>query len=265
MTRARSTAAEPRRAGREVELSLVIRSDDPERILRRLARLRTIGPYILRPRGAKRIDDRYFDTSNGKLRKQGWALRLRGLDGTTTIGLKGRQRRTSTQTEDRSERERPYSTDAIAEIGRWAGLTPRAQAERAQTPDDGLERSLGVRQIQRRRTDRFVRDVLDEPRGPVLAELALDRVRFEVDGRIVRHYEVEVEAKRTGLGTKAAKEVVAELLARYPDELVDWPYGKLQTGKAIEELLAKRGLDALGADGTLTPRAYDQIRRYLER
>jgi hypothetical protein len=99
----------------------------------------------------------------------------------------------------------------------------------------------------------------------VLAELALDRVRFEVNDAAVRHYEIEVEAKVPGRGTRAVKAIAAALVSRYGDELVYWPYGKLPTGRAIEELLAKGSLDGMGPDGVLTSRAYEQIRRHLER
>lgn len=270
MSRAPLAPAEPRRAGREVELSLVVAADDPESVLRRLARLREVGAYVLRARGSERIVDRYFDTPEGALRRQGLALRLRALDGTTSIGFKGPPRSASTRTEDRLERERPFSSEAVEEVGRQIGLGRRgagpAEADSAD-PDAVLEAHLGVELIQRRKTVRLLRDVADarEVSGPVLAELAFDRVRFEIHDRDVRHYEIEIEAKRTGRGTEAARAIAAELIARYSGELAEWPFGKLPTGKAIEQLLFDGRLDELGPDGSLTPRAYEQIRRYLER
>ena len=269
MTPAPFAPAEPRRAGREVELSLVITADDPESVLRRLARLREVGSYVLHARGSDRIVDHYFDTPDGALRKQGLALRLRMLDGATLIGLKGPRRSASTRTEDRLELEGPFSSEAVEEVARRigggrpvAGSTDVDSAD----PDAILEAALGVGLIQRRETVRLLRDVADarEPSGPVLAELALDRVRFEVGSREVRHYEIEIEAKRTGRGTSAARAIAAELVTRHPDELAEWPYGKLPTGKAIEQLLADGKLAELGPDGALTFRAYEQIRRYLE-
>ena len=123
-----------------------------------------------------------------------------------------------------------------------------------------------MRVIQRRETSRRLRDVVDgEDRRVALAELALDRVQFRFDDNELRHYEIEVEAKRTGRGTRATRSIPAELLARYPDELAEWPYGKLPTGRAIEQLVRKGKLEALGPGGTLTAEAYEQIRRYLRR
>ena len=268
MSRVPSAPAEPRQAGREVELSLVVTADDPESVLQRLARLREVGPYALRARGSERIVDRYFDTPDGALRKQGLALRLRTLNGMTSIGVKGPRRSASTQTEDRLERERPFSSEAIEEVGRQIGLgrrgTRSVAADGAQA-DAVLEAHLGVEPIQRRETVRLLRDVADarEVSGPVLAELALDRVRFEIQDHEVRHFEIEIEAKRTGRGTKAARAIAAELVERYAGELAEWPYGKLPTGKAIEQLLVDGRLEELGPDGSLTPRAYQQIERHL--
>jgi len=270
MSRAASAPAKPRRGSREVELSLVITDPSPEDVLRRLARLRKLDGYTLLPRGSERIVDRYFDTPDGALRKRGLALRLRATEGKTLIGLKGRQRSASTRTEDRFERERPFSAQAVEEVRRRIGVRKAGSGsapEDGTSPDALLESLLGVRLIQRRETRRLLREVVDsrEPTGPVLAELALDRVQFRLDGPGVRHYEVEVEAKRTGRGTEAVRVVAAGLRARYPDQLEEWPYGKLPTGRAIEDLLSKDGLNGLGPNGALTPEAYERIRRYLER
>jgi inorganic triphosphatase YgiF len=270
MNRGPRAPAEPRRAGREVEVSLVIAAEDPEKVLRRVAKLRELAGYRLHPRGSEHIVDSYFDTPSGALRKQGWALRLRAIGGATLIGLKGPQRERSTHTEDRFERERPFALDALEEIRRRTQLAGRAaHAEAAQKagPAELLEAQLGVGLIQRRETTRLVRDVADsrEPSGPVLAEMVLDRVRFEIEHRTVRHYEVEIEAKRTGRGTKAVRDISTELNTRYDDELVKWSYGKLPTGRAIEELLLRGLLDGIGPDGALTPRGYEQLRRHLER
>jgi len=267
MSRGRTAPAEPRRAPREVEVSLVVVADDPESVLRRIARLREIGRYVLHARGSERIVDRYFDTPGGALRERGWALRLRALDGTLLIGLKGPRRGRSTKTEDRFERERPFAHEAVEEIGARTGLKGADRdAADANDPVAVLEARLGVRVIQERETSRLVRDAAHarEVSGPALAELALDQVRFQIEGREIRHYEIEVESKRPGPGTKAAKEISAELVSRYGDELLDWSFGKLPTGRAIEDLLARGALDDLGPEGRLRPGAYEQIRRHLE-
>ena len=269
MSRAAAAGAAPRQPGREVELSLVIVAPDPESVVRRLARLRRLGGYTLHARGAENLVDRYYDLADRALRKRGLALRLRTVDGAALIGVKGPRRSASTKTEDRLERELSFSAAAVAEIGRRIGVTDRGDAS-APLPTEGpealLRTRLGVEQIQLRETVRLVRDVVEPSAasGPVLAEFVLDHVHFRLAGRDVRHYEIEVEAKRTGRGTQAAKEIVAELTSRYPEELQAWPYGKLPTGVAIEELLSAGELE-VGRDGVLAPAAYERIRHRLER
>jgi inorganic triphosphatase YgiF len=250
-----------------VELSLVIVSDDPERVRRRLARLRRIRKYELSPRGSEIIVDRYFDTRRADLRKQGVALRLRTAGRSTVIGIKGRRRAASTHTEDRLELERPFSHEAVVDIGRRVGLQGTSVKPDVRSPDRMLTAALGVRLIQRRETRRLLRKVHDssETAGPTLAELVVDRVEFQLEGEVVRHYEVEVEAKRTGRGTRATRELAAELAERYPAELVPWPYGKLATGRAIESLLRNNRFEKAPRDGALTARHYELIRRSLER
>jgi inorganic triphosphatase YgiF len=263
----RTAPAEPRRASREVEVSLVISSEDPEETRRRLARLRKVDGYALRARGSERIVDRYFDTPDRSLRSRWQALRLRTTKDGTLIGLKGRARSASTRTEDRFELERPLSAQAIEEVRRRLRLSAARDAASVSDtdPDAVVEATLGVRLIQRRETHRLLRDVTDgrDAAGAPLAELALDRVRFSFDGREVTHYEVEVEAKQTGRGTKAVRVVASELRSRYPDELFEWPYGKLPTGAAIEALLASGELARRRSEKPLAPEAYERIRVYI--
>ena len=103
MSRAALRLAPPRKASREVELTLVINDPNPEGVRRRLARVRRLDGYTLRPRGSEGIVDYYFDTPDGRLQSRKIALRLREVRGETLISLKGRQRRASTRTEDRLE------------------------------------------------------------------------------------------------------------------------------------------------------------------
>lgn len=258
--------AAPRSPGREVEISLVVTSPDPERTFGRLARLRAIGPYTLKPRGSEHIVDRYFDTPDREFSRRGLALRLRSIDQTTLIGLKGRTRSASTTTEDRFEREQPFSPDLIGEIAERIGrrISARPAVKSGASPEDLLRVHLDARLIQLRETKRLLRSVEDSENRPgiELAELALDRVLFKFEDQAIRHYEVEVEAKRTGRGTKAAKDVAGGLLSEFGDDLAEWPYGKLPTGRAIEEYL-RRKLLSVGPDGVLTSEDYDRLERSL--
>lgn len=250
---------------REVELSLVIAASAPDEVYRKLARLRKLDRYSLVPRGSQRLVDEYFDTPDGKLRKRGFALRLRAVNGSVALGLKGRARAKEAD-EDRLEAERPFSEAAIDEVRARAHLpAARVDSRQGDDPASILEQALGVRPIQTRETVRLARDVVRLESKASVAELVLDRVHFNVDDLAVRHYEVEVESKKPGEGRRAVRELSDELLNRYPDDLLPWPYGKLATGKALEELAKRRRLNGLVDDGVLSRDGYARLRSYLER
>jgi inorganic triphosphatase YgiF len=77
---------------RETETALVICSDDPASIARRIAGLAEIASYRLLRRPSIRLRDLYFDTPDGLLRKQHLAVRLRESDQVWLITLKGPSR-----------------------------------------------------------------------------------------------------------------------------------------------------------------------------
>jgi hypothetical protein len=120
--------------------------------------------------------------------------------------------------------------------------------------------SLGLEQVQTRVTTRTPRDLVargaeNEP----LAELAIDAVTYRFRQGRVRLLEVEVEAKGGG-DASTVERITARLRDEFPFQLGPWPYGKLPTGKAIQELLADSQLDGLtGQDGMLRPEDYEQI------
>ena len=70
---------------------------------------------------------------------------------------------------------------------------------------------------------------------------------------------MEVKAKGAG-DASAVERVTASLGDEFPFQLRPWAYGKLPTGRAIEELLADGRLDGLtGQDGMLRPQACEPI------
>jgi hypothetical protein len=119
--------------------------------------------------------------------------------------------------------------------------------------------------IQDRETQRQVRNVhpAGEGGGPVLAELAVDAVRYRVRGMAVLHHEVEIEAK-ADVGASALAPVVDGLMAAFGDALRVWPHSKLAIGFALEALAARDALAGLlGPGGALAPAGYKAIDRYL--
>jgi len=119
--------------------------------------------------------------------------------------------------------------------------------------------------VQDRETHRQPRSVTrpDDPRGTVLAELAMDTVIYHFEAKTVQMYEIEIEAKSAG-GASAVKTIIERLVAQFAPALHPWPYGKLVTGQTIERLLREGAFDGLlEPDQTLSPAAFERIEDVL--
>lgn len=247
----------PNAPHREHEIALVAVSDAPDRVGDEVAALSSLGPYRLDPRPEQRLRDRYLDTADGSLARRRLALRLRELDGAPFLTLKADAGRRAGGAFDRFELELPWSRSALAvveaELSR-RGVRLDVEATDRDDPERALE-AAGLEIAQERETRRRPRDVRAQAGGPVLAELAVDRVTFRVVGGAVRVVEVEVEARREDVDL----EEIALLLGEAAPALERWPTGKLALGRAIERELAMGRL-AVGPAGTLPLAAYEGLR-----
>jgi hypothetical protein len=255
--------------GHEIEAALIVYADAPQAIERRLAGLQTLAEFSLLPRSTQTIEDIYFDTTNRSLQARLIALRVRRLDGTTLVTMKADSHRIVAG-EDRLEIEAPWSSRALQNVvselrSRGVGV-PASPGKLGPTDPAAVMASLGLEQVQARITTRTPRDVVARgAQSEPLAELAIDAVTYRFGEERVRLLEVEVEAKGGGDASTVGR-ITARLLDEFPAQLRPWPYGKLPTGHAIQDLLAHGQLDGLtGQDGTLRPAAYEQIAEVLDR
>jgi inorganic triphosphatase YgiF len=254
---------------REVEGVLLVRADDQEAAGDRVAALEAVDRFQLRPRPARRIRDVYVDTDDGALAGSRVAFRLREQDGRPLLTLKADAARSGLASE-RLELEAPWSADALQaalEELRRRGVelpTPPPKEAGAGEPLGDLA-ALGLRPTQTRETTRIPRDVVerDDPEAGPVAELTLDDVAYQLPVGRARLLEVEVEAKGRG-GMEAVESVLGALAERFPDDLRPWPYGKLATGRAVEQLLADGRLEGLlDGDGRIRPAAHDLLAEFL--
>lgn len=75
--------------GRELEAKFLIAAcKRPKRVLRRVIQELSWAGYLIRPKGAVQVQDRYLDTKNWSLHRAGWTYRLRDADGSITLTLK---------------------------------------------------------------------------------------------------------------------------------------------------------------------------------
>ena len=255
---------------REVEGVLLVHADDQEAAARRVAGLEAVDRFELRPRPAQRIRDTYLDLGDGDLAARRVAFRVRELDGRPLLTLKADPVRSGLAAE-RLELEAPWSAEALGAVleelrRRGVQLADPSQGAGAGEPLTDLA-ALGLRPTQVRATTRTPRDVLErgrEPAGPV-AELTIDDVGYQLPAGTARLLEVEVEAKGRG-GLESVQALLGALAEAFPAELRPWPYGKLATGRAVEELLAAGRLEGhLDPAGRIRPSAHDLLDEFLSR
>jgi hypothetical protein len=253
----------------EIEAALIVYADAPQAIEHRLAGLQTLAEFSLLRRATETIEDTYFDTTDRSLQARLIALRVRRLDGTTLVTMKADSHRTVAG-EDRLEIESPWSSSAlhtvISELRSRGADVPGPPGELGSADPTAVMASLGLEQVQTRVTTRTPRDLVARgAESEPIAELAIDAVTYRFREGRIRLLEVEVEAKGGG-DASTVERITASLRAEFPSQLLPWPYGKLPTGQAIQELLADGQLDGLtGRDGMLRPGACEQIAGVLNR
>jgi inorganic triphosphatase YgiF len=250
-----AAASEPR----EVETALVVVADEPTEALERVAELRELGGRRLVPIPEQTLEDTYYDRPAGPLGQRSLALRLRRVNGELRLTLKSDLERHA-GVADRFELEAVWSRESFAEVLNaltYFDVEFRVEGDVFSADAPSTLESLGLKPVQRRRTRRVRRLVVDDD-GRALAELALDSVVFDEPAGPIRLFEVEIEAR----SADADVGELARALARCPS-LRRWPYGKLPTGFAAARAAASGDLERL-PDGTLTASAFDRLADELD-
>ncbi len=255
----------------ETEAALIIRSENPEMVARRIASLTSIVDHRLLPQDSQIIHDVYFDTPDRALQSSKLALRVREIDATHWLTLKGPSQETNWGAAQRLEIEVPWSQEALTKVVKELidrGIKMLRQHQRFDYAHPlEVMISLGLEVIQDRETHRQVRNVvpIGDETNPVLAELAIDSVAYHFGDQDICLQEVEIEAKRRDV-SEALQTVIESLLGMYEAALQKWAHSKLATGKAIEKLLSEGALNGLiDTNNNLKPVAYDKIDNYFKR
>lgn len=256
----------------EIELTLVPRSKQPQQIQNKVSAIHTILNYRLAHHSNQIIHDTYFDTLSEALNTFNLSLRLRLYCGRLFITLKGPREAVSPLAVKRLELEMPWSLAAVRSViynlNRIANTAlvecPKEDLRfQFDNPQDALL-NAGLRVIQRRTTIRQILTISlhnQSGEGP-LAELMIDRVRFDIRNRSIMHHEIEIEQKV--IGTSVLDDVGGELVSMFGDALQPWRYSKLRTGIAVGRLIDIAELDqVIDEQNNLTSDAYKRIDRLL--
>jgi CYTH domain len=247
----------------ESEVAFLI-TDKGDDIAKDIAGLTSILEYDLRPRPIHRIRDTYYDTRLGLLRKKGTGLRIRRIDGNLLVSMKSNPQRMQGEGVRRIEIEAPWSPLTLAMVQEMLKNSPSKGNPHfsARSPDDAFA-SMGLVITQERTTRRTVRDIIrhDRPTSAPIAELGIDTVTFLCEPK-VRIFEVEIEAKGDR-SLRRVQEIAETIQSAYSGFLREWPYGKLATGLAIQQLLKSGVLQSYLKHGRLEAGAFPVIEKSI--
>jgi CHAD domain-containing protein len=223
-------------------------------VYRDMLRLRQLGAFAIAPVGRVRVEDRYFDTADGRLLAGGYSCRLRTQAGAVVATLKGLGD-SAGAVHRRDEREIALPRLVLDPAG-WPDSPARELALQL-TDGARLEPLFDLHQ------SRCKSDLMQGARR--VAEWSLDEVRAVVGKRPAFYYELEVELGPDG--TDADLEAVAttlqEQLELEPEHRSKFIRGRetlrirgaaIENGLSDEERAAIEGY-ARGADAELARRA----------
>lgn len=212
------------------------------------------------------ILDTYFDTIDRSLSRTKWGLRLRAIGSLRLLTLKGPARISKSGAVERREFERRFSDRNAKEVIKILvslGISLNTDSIDYSTPEHFLN-SLGLFQIQRRKTSRSTRDVFRRGMPDRVAEFAMDHVFYAVGDMEVAHSEIEVERSESA-SMKDFEDLLVYIKNRSEQKLKVWTIDKLALGFILEDLWKEGMLTSLmSSSGGLSEGAYDLIlEKYL--
>ena len=254
----------------ETETTLRLIAGWRQTTLHELRALEGIGPFQMVDPRRETVRDSYLDTPGRKLRKAGFAVRIRTTDRETRMTLKGPATRNPDGSRSRLEIELPWTPESTVLMFRELeshGITLKGDWDGEQLPSrEEILVGARLKPFQERIMIRETRDLVKEKHGPApFAEMVIDQVAYSPGGVECRHSEMEIELKPDA-DLAALEPVARKFLKRFEGRLVLWLHGKLSIGMALERLMADSpppGL--LDEHNWLTEAAYEQIRETLKR
>ncbi len=248
---------------RECEATLVVYGNHGEDVFGRLMAIETLGRFRLGESSTLTLTDTYFDTDPPSLGPAQWALRLRALDEERLLTLKGPAAPGRNGAPTRYERELAFSVEALSEVCdklRESAIVLKAPVTETPASPEAILLAMGLSVLQRRTTRRWVRLLYQEERPQLFGEMALDRVEYAFLSGTVVHYEVEVESLVES-GDRLVMDVVNEIATTCPGAARRWDYGKLVTGRILQE--AGRTGRLRCREGILKEEDYERMERSM--
>ena len=220
----------------EKEITLVVYKENADLISNQIAALDQITEYSLREPNIHHIIDVSFDTSDRNLFRNHMSLRIRSINRRCLFTLKSSPVFDMSGIVKRDELELDWHSDSFGSLTD-ALIKSGIELPRNYKFDSDWYKSmssLGMNVLQERHTERRTKDVFLEQ--TLVAELAIDEVKYKYEKVDILHKEIEIESKST-VGDSAILIISEYLVERYPDTLLIWMPSKLEFGLILNYLI----------------------------
>ena len=231
----------------EIEVAFMIISRDHDKVIDTIRDLILNKGYLAEQKGSIKLYDTYFDKPNKILEKKKIGLRIRTIDkASPRLTLKIPEKSNKDYSE-RTEIEKPWSHAGLNEVISILNLHIDFNANNPDFDNNNYNDlnndpkltllNLGFKVIQNRETYRNIINAVNKKSGQTEYEFAIDTTTYIINGHRITTTELEIELKNTTKkGTPHLTDFI-EKLKNHNELFHLWPYSKLVTGKAIENLL----------------------------
>tara|TARA_B000000460_G_C21493880_1_gene382964 strand:+ start:89 stop:853 length:765 start_codon:yes stop_codon:yes gene_type:complete len=247
----------------EKEITLVAYNESAETISNQISRLNNISKYLLAEAKVQDIVDVSFDTSDKNLFQNHMSLRIRKINGRCLFTLKSNPVFDMSGTVKRDELElewKPDSFDDLVDALIASGI--KFPCNYAFDFDWYKSmNSLGMNVLQERHTKRLAKEIFCEQ--ILIAELAIDEVKYRYEQGDVFHREIEIESKSI-FGDSAISIISKHLVQKYPNALWTWMPSKLELGIALQDLIMSGNREIL-ENKKISQELYHQLNDHWKR
>jgi hypothetical protein len=241
----------------EVEVAFLVLCRNQDKVISTLKRLILNEGYSVEQKGNIGISDTYFDTQYRALENERIGLRVRISEEETgpKLTLKIPMKKGQQDYSERLEIEKPWSKSTLNEI--MSIIKSHVNVDYSK-PDYDFDNSnhyyhnndpkstlssIGFDVIQHRETCRYIINAVNKKSKQIEYEFSIDNTNYIINKFRICNLELEIELKVATVNGKSQLINFTDKLKQNHNEMFQvWPYSKLVTGKAIENLLSSNEL-----------------------
>ena len=247
----------------EKEITLVVYKENADLISNQIAALDQITEYTLKEPDIHHIIDVSFDTNDRNLFRNHMSLRIRSINRRCLFTLKSSPVFDMSGIVKRDELELDWHPDSFGSLTD-ALIKSGIELPRNYKFDSDWYKSmssLGMNVLQERHTERRTKDVFCEQ--TLVAELAIDKVKYKYEKGDILHREIEIESKST-IGDSTILSISEYLVGKYPHALLIWMPSKLELGLVLSDLI-QSGDQELINNHKISPELYCDLNEIWKR